>query len=258
MHLKTSYKMQPPMSVRIKTGHTLAKDLVCFLPFRERSGTKVNDASGRKRHGTLQTGATWTIGKNGRALAVDGATGHVEVDSHADFSPILTPFSISVNVFMIDATNFPIASKGIIGTNGEWIFTTTSAGKILLTLLDESVVNGYISRVYNTDLAPLENTWLHLVGTYDGGIVSTGIKTYINSVRVDDTDNTGAGTFVKVEALGQPMLIGGHSTNYAEGKIQDFMYYKRVLTQSDINELFTRNYSLFDQRPRAKRSSGRQ
>jgi len=247
MLVKTTYKMQPPLSVRIKSGHVLGKDLVCFLPMRERSGTKVFDASVRKRHGALQTGASWAIGKNGRAIDLNGTAGHVTIPSHADFSPILTPFSVSCNVYMHDATDFIIAGKGILFTNGEWLLYTKGTGKLYLVIHDESVVNGYISRLYDTDLSSIENTWLHIVGTYDGGVASSGIKLYLNGARVDDLDDTGAGTFVKLEALGEPVKIGRHDAKYSDGLVQDFMIYKRILTLNDVNELFLRNYRLFDQ-----------
>ena len=66
------------------TGSTTACDsfpgLVAAYAFDDGSGTTLLDASGYGRNGTV-TGATWTTGRNGGALAFDGLDDHVALGS---------------------------------------------------------------------------------------------------------------------------------------------------------------------------------
>lgn len=244
MLLKTSYKMKPPPSVRLKPGHPLADKLIAAWLFNEASGDKAFDSSGRRHTGTFWYGVAWTTGKFGRAVDLEGTDDYIEVADHADFTPALTPFSLAALVYMHDATNFRIASKGSPGTTGEWILFTVSNDKLYFYLWDESV-NARIGRVYNTALTGFENTWLHVVMTYDGGVSAAGIKLYLNNVRVDDTDYSD-GTFVAVENLAAALWFGRYDSSYSNGLFDHVMMWRRVLTPSDIAKLYARPFCMFD------------
>ena len=65
-----------------------------------------------------------------------------------------SPFRISAWIRMDDAANFPIISKGVYNTTGEWSLRTTAAGKITLYLYDETEADTFEGSYYNVDLAP--------------------------------------------------------------------------------------------------------
>ena len=170
------------------------------------------------------------------SLGFNGVDDFIEIADHNDFTPALLPFSVSAWIYMHDATNFIIASKGVEGTDGEWRFYTDGSDKLLFHGYDESA-NKYIGRKYNTALTTYENQWVHLVATYDGSNLSTGIGLYINGVKVDDTTDEAA-TFVAVENLNHAVWIGRYGTNYANGLIDNVMFFSEELTREDVSALY--------------------
>jgi len=181
------------------------------------------------------------IGKiNGALDFVGGANGeHVEIADHADFTPAGTPLSVSEWVYMHDASNFVIASKGVYNTDGEWRFYLNGADKIETTFFDESVASCYIGRKYDTALTAYQNQWIHFVITYDGGTTSAAIKIYLNGVRVDDTTvQNNPGSFVAVENLNHAVWIGRYSNIYANGLIDNVMFFNYELSPYDVDILY--------------------
>lgn len=175
---------------------------------------------------------------------VGGANGeHVEITDHDDFSPgdgtagSNTPFSIDTWIYMHDATNFAIASKGVFGTDMEWWFRVMGTDKIEFIKFDESIDNCWVGRRYNTVLTGYENQWIHLAGTSGGGILSSDFKIYINAVRVDDMDVNNA-VFVAVENLTAPVHIGRYSVNYANGLIDIMRFWNKKLTPLEVKYLY--------------------
>lgn len=246
MVLRTAYKMKPPLSVRPGPGHPLADKLIAEWLLREGSGVKAFDSSGRSHTGTLEQGATWTAGKFGRAVDLGGTDGRIVIADHADFTPALHPFSISALIYMHDATKFPIASKSLGITEKEWVLWTGTLDKLNFYLYDQTE-GGNIGRYYTTALTPLQNTWLHVVATYDGGTSDAGTKLYLNATRVDD-DNLSTGTFVTVRSLSSAARIGNVGANYANGLVSNVMIWRRVLTLSDVQLLRRRLFRRFEQR----------
>jgi hypothetical protein len=200
----------------------------------------VEDSSGRDHDGLAQQ-ATDQIHRVGK---INGAfdftpNDYIEIADHADFTPALTPFSISAWVYMHDATMFTIASKGVYNTDGEWDFRFSAADKVFIRQMDESVADCYIGRVYNTALTSYENQWIHLVATYDGGITSASSKIYLNATRIDDSDTeSNAGSFTAIEDLNHDVWIGRYDSAYANGLIDNLMFFGIALSQSEVSQLY--------------------
>ena len=76
------------------------------------------------------------------------------------------------------------------------------------------------------------------MATYDGGTLSTGIKLYLNGVRVDDTTSEAAG-FGGVENLTGDVHIGRSGTAYANGVIDDIRIYNTALTEAEVKNLYS-------------------
>lgn len=197
------------------------------------------DSSGNDHDGILQedTSDASVTGKILTAFDFDGSADYIEIGDHADFTPALTPFSASIWLNPHGTTSLPIVNKGVYNTDGEWRFYLSAADKIIANFFDESVANCYIGRKYNTALTSYQNTWIHLVMTYDGGTASSGVKIYLNGVRIDDTDDEN-GTFVAVEDLTHAVWIGYDGTNYADGLIDNVMFFSTELDQAEVNFLY--------------------
>ena len=185
--------------------------------------------------GDIFTNTSDVTGKVGGALDFDGDE-YIEIADHVDFSPVLTPFSISTWVNMRSFVYFIPASKWQDGSNKEWLLYTGTQKKIIFHMYDDSE-DAYIGRTYGTSLASYENKWTHFVATYDGGTLSSGIKIYLNGNRVDDADSK-SGSFVSVENLTAPVWIGRYATNYSNGQIDNVMIFNKALTQEEITFLY--------------------
>jgi len=190
--------------------------------------------------GNINTSTGAMSGKINGALDFDGTDEYVEIADHADFTPALTPFSISAWCYMHDVTNFVIAAKGIDGSSSEWRFETFSLlnNKVQFILRDESNIS-YIGRRYNTALT--ENQWLHLVATYDGGTLEAGVKVYLDGIRVDDFSHS-ARVFVSVENLTAATWIGRYDTTYADGLIDNVMFFSIELTPIEVKQLYNNGH----------------
>ncbi len=175
----------------------------------------------------------------GTCLDFDGTQDYIEVADHDDFTPVLTPFSISTWVYMHNAVYFVWASKWQVGSNQEWNIFTGTAKKIHFRMYDFSE-NAYIGRTYNTSLASYENQWAHFVATYDGGTLSSGVKIYLNGNRVDDADSKSGNyqDFDSVENHSQPVWIGRYDTKYANGLIDNVIIYDHALSASEVLQLY--------------------
>ncbi|PYQ11137.1 MAG: hypothetical protein DMF80_22470, partial [Acidobacteria bacterium] len=57
--------------------------LIAYLKMDEGSGTTATDSSGNNNAGTLLSGATWTAGTSGQAVALDGVAGYVRIAHNA-------------------------------------------------------------------------------------------------------------------------------------------------------------------------------
>jgi hypothetical protein len=74
--------------------------------------------------------------------------------------------------------------------------------------------------------------------TYDGGTTSAGIKLYLNAVQVDDANDEDAVGFVAVENLTHDVWIGRYDAVYANGTIDNVMFFAKELTEDDIKILY--------------------
>lgn len=197
----------------------------------------------KDKDGNLDTDTGASTGKINGALDFDGPQSgggtdeYIEIPDHDDYTPVLTPLSVSAWVYMHDAGNFRVITKGVYNTDGEWGFYTNSSKVLNFVAFDESVPSCKIGRTYNTSLASYENQWVHLVGTCSGGILSSAFKLYINGTQVDDTDNA-SGVFEAIENLNGPVWIGRYSTTYANGLIDDGMIFSTELSQYDVDILY--------------------
>jgi len=243
--------IKPKLIAHYKMNDNLATDVIL-------------DATGNHNGAVKDVGGTATstfhsvAGKINKAQDFDGTDDYIEIADHVDFTPALTPFSISAWVYMHSYAYFIPVSKWQAGSNQEWLLYTGTQKKIHFHMYDDSE-SAYIGRLYNTSLASYENQWTHFVATYDGGILSSGIKIYLNGNRVDDTDSE-SGSFISVENLTAPVYIGRYDTKYANGLIDNVMFFGAELTPDEVHILFnagsgTENVCELDQEICPRRSN---
>jgi len=185
------------------------------------------------------TSAKTTTGKINTAFVLDGTNDYISVSDAAAFTPNGTPLSITAWVSLSadeGALDFMILNKK--GTALEWSFNV-SGDNLYFTLYDESAAQAKIGRYDSTtDYSLYEGAgFIFVVGTYDGGSLSSGVKLYLDGQNVDDSDDIN-GTFVSVDDSDEDLAMGIDSANVAKGVIDNVVMYDTVLTQTQITALY--------------------
>ena len=111
----------------VKTGHAdaqLQNGLVGYWSFNEGTGNAAMDSSGNGNTGMLLNGPSWSSGKSGLALALDGANDYVEV-SHAQSLNLSSALTVSVwvnNETLMDSGSKPrsIQNHRLQGVADRW------------------------------------------------------------------------------------------------------------------------------------------
>ena len=192
------------------------------------------DYSLNNNYGTLKGTAHYTY----PGVDLDGDSDYIEIADADDFSPVSTSMSISAWIYRDDTSYFGIVTKSETNKD-EWQFYVDLSNKVKFIVIDDSS-EGYIGRKYNTALST--GKWLHVVGTYENDATPTSadVKIYLNGAKVDDTDSEDNtfGDFVEVENLGAPVWIGRLSASYSNGKIDDVIITKSVLSATEVRSIY--------------------
>lgn len=210
--------------------------------FEEGSGNNATDSTGNENHGII-------LGGSYNSSSGNNETGNFSFESSGSFPDLINvtdpngyftfgdsvqdfPFSVGAWVFMHDSTGFRIVTKRTDNTDIEYSFFVDGNDKLQLSLADDTN-NVRIARLSGA-LTGLENTWVHLVGTYDGLTSSTGITLYVNGVISDlTTDN--AGSYVAMHNKTKDLHIGALNTvSTANGLLDEVFIIAKELTQEEI------------------------
>jgi len=189
---------------------------------------------------TVEIAAALAQVNNVYSMEFDGTSDYIDCGGSDVFSfgnaTTDSPFSISAWINMDDATRFRIISKFDSSSFSEYIFTVGGTDQLTFRLYDNSE-NAFITRKYNTALTSYEGQWIHVVGTYDGTRVSSGIKLYLNGVKVDNIDNN-SGNYDAMENTTQPLYIGRQGNFYANGKIDEVAVFNTALTAQEVLSIY--------------------
>lgn len=195
----------------------------------------VYDRSGQGNNGTLTSGFGRIIGKVGQALSFDGT------NTSAYAGDVLNvvdsgKFSISGWFYRDTATTTDtiIAKKDASGTGaGYMVYLDASTDKLVLDVADGTDEYSVTS---TTTFASVG--WHHFVVVWDD-VSATNTEIYIDGVADNGTDT---GTLVNIGDLSNALTlrIGAESDmgNPFIGKLDEVRAYNRVLTQSEISDLY--------------------
>jgi hypothetical protein len=200
--------------------------LVGYWKFDEGSGTNAADASGTGNNGTVLNGATWTTGRIGNALRFDGVNDYVNVGNGASMN-FTGRITIAAWV-KAEATN---GLRNIVAHG----YSTSPNGEVILRInagkYETGSWNGSNHVTSSTIPAGDLNTWVHLVGVYDGATW----RLYRNGVQVNSiNDATGAVTVNVNWAIGSR---GTGTERFFQGSIDEVRIYNRALNTTEIQSL---------------------
>ena len=205
-----------PMSPTVTNAAT---GLVAAYGFSEGTGTVVQSAVG-SFPGTI-SGAVWTTGKFGNALAFDGVNDWVTVAG-------ASPFNLTTGM-TLQAWVYPTATGGVreilikegTGVDIYNLYARNGQGQP-----ESNVFAGGSNRWATGPTLPL-NTWSHVAGTYDG----LTVRLFVNGLQVGSTAYTGTiGTSTGV------LRIGGNSMwgEFFQGRLDELRIYSRALSAAEI------------------------
>ena len=191
-------------------------------------------------HGIIAQSVSGTPSfSNTKSIQLDGVDDYVDCGDNDNLSfgngTTDSPFSISTWVNMTDATRFRIVTKAG-ATNLEYLFSTGGSDTIVFNLYDNST-GGKIGRLYSTSLTSFQGSWIHLAATYSGNGSSTGLKIYLNGLRVDNTNNN-SGSYTAMENTTQPFYIGKFTTTYSNGLADEVAVFDVELSASDVTSIY--------------------
>ena len=209
--------------------------LVGCWRMEEGTGTSLQDGGASPYNdGTLTNSPPWVTGKLG-----NWGLGFTSTSSQY----VTIPDQASLN-----ATNITVAAwikpgvpaatqdlvKKLTGSAGfEFSLSQASAGQNVFLRLNNAA-NGRINSAY---VYPTNGAWFHAAATYDGSTLKMYVNGAPSGTPVSYTGGIGAAT--------SALTIGGVSTRYFTGSLDDVRIYNRALDATQISQLYA-NTSPFD------------
>jgi concanavalin A-like lectin/glucanase superfamily protein/Big-like domain-containing protein len=197
----------------------------------EGTGTTTNDAVAGGT-GTLQDDATWTTGKSGAAVNMDGAGDYISLPRIDVTGSAITLSAWVKNSSFATEVEQRFVSKAYDSSEERtsWMLGQTNAGgqnRLQFRLRADRVTTTLIA---STGTLPL-NTWYHAAATYDG----TTMRLYLNGTEVGSVAKSGSisrGRYSTVDLGRSP-----DGSNYLSGAIDDVRIYSSALTAAEVAAL---------------------
>ncbi|HTR54044.1 MAG TPA: LamG domain-containing protein [Kofleriaceae bacterium] len=221
--------------------------LVGWWRFEEGSGTTAHDSSGHGHDGTLSAGITWTTGRIGGAIELDGAQNH-QVDLGRPVE--LMPSGSMTVAAWINAQSFKLGgladdvvisrdSAAAPSDHGWELKGSEDCGQERAVLQIAVASNAIVEQCGATVLAT--STWYHLAGVYDAEQLEMHV--YVNGV-LDDGMLTASVPGAQHEPtvlvdvqIGNASPSGGASTGGGDaftGLLDEVRMYDRALSATEI------------------------
>jgi hypothetical protein len=203
------------------------------LALDEGTGTTASDSSGSGNNGALQNGPTWTTGKSGGALNLDGSNDTLYIGNSASLNTISTGLTFAAWVYRNTTQSgfVAVATREVGTTYYEHFYLGFENGNYRWFV---NTTGGY-SSVTLGGASPTAQ-WVHVVGTYDGSNVSL----YVNGALQFSTLHSG--TFPSDTTgitIGASHNGSSHTPEEAfNGKVDDVNIYAYALTAQQVQQLY--------------------
>lgn len=215
-----------------------------WMPGIQSGGEVLEDLSGRNNPGVLVNGPVWGGGRWSSALVFDGVNDFVEVNTGPELNFVAAAkytWSFWVRPDSFASFSASWAQQATTGTDDGLFIYTHSEGSPPWGPVTNGVSVGIVSLTSNQDIFVSNNNvlqarkWAHVAATYDGSLArSQRVNIFVNGVNVTNThnqQNASPGNFTANTARIAGNEVAGERLN---GRIDDFRFYHRVLSKSEI------------------------
>jgi hypothetical protein len=207
-----------------------ATQLHTHLKFNEGTGTTLADTSGNNNSGTLQNGASWTTGKQGYAVLLDGTDDYVSLP--AGFLSDLGDFTIATWVYWQASSTQTWARIFDFGWDKNHymcLMAKSNAGNVMRFA---TTVNGYDAeqRINGTTELPY-GKWVHVAVTLAGRVGTL----YLNGTAVNTNNAISCAPF-RLGNTTQNWIGRSQYSNhpYIRGGIDELRIYRGAMSSADI------------------------
>ncbi|MDO8668626.1 MAG: LamG domain-containing protein [bacterium] len=216
-------------------------------PWTSATAATTLDKSGNGNTGTLTNMAQATspvAGKIGQGLKFDGTNDYVNAGTPASLS--LTS-QVTVGVWIKASSANPsgygvaYVIKGTPGGSAPGYGIIQSGGSYATLQIQGTNLN--------SNFSGYDNKWHYVVGTYDG----SNMRIYVDGVQKNSVGKTGA-----MDTTGYNFHIGTRSSvpTYFQGLLDDVRIYNRVLSATEITQLYNFGLSKYNVTPKYGVTSG--
>jgi len=204
-----------------------------------------NDSTGL-HNGTLVAAPSSVAGKINNAYSFNGSTQYISLADSTLLSFVMflggdVPLTFSVWVYPTSfaATNYIFTKRPAGGL--EYSLRIATSGIPDFTLFSQGAGTSTIG--VGGAAIPL-NTWSHIVVTYDGNKLHTGLKMYINGVDVGSSGMTG--TYLGMSNTSTSAYIGGLNGTAGgfTGRIDELGIWRRKLSATQVASLYNSDAGL--------------
>ena len=217
-------------------GAALMKGLAGYWPFEEGRGTSTADRSGNGNSATLRSGATWTTGKIGTALLLDGTDDRIEVSDPRNILGLSGDMTVSVWVRTTTTSTDGsdsvanwhrghwIVEKDLSNTSTGWALTNHHGKAKFLVIRPQEA----LSSTTRID----DGRWHHIAGVRD----SQGNRWLYVDGKLEASGTAGS----KLSPSNtSPLTFGCNSEgkNYFKGALDEVRIYSRALPAHEIRSL---------------------
>jgi hypothetical protein len=204
-------------------GNATLGGMVGWWKFDETEGKAAKDSSGGNHNGTLMGNATWTKGKSGGALRLDGRSAFVRISDKSAFDMAdQVTVSCWVNVRSVTHDHMAVVTKG----DGAWRLSTHQHQPKF-----HASVNNWQQCNFNSEIKVGIGEWHHVAMVHDG----KDVFIYVDG-KLDIKGNWEGG----IARNGFEVLIGENAENrgrFFDGDIDDVRIYNCALSENEIKAL---------------------
>lgn len=249
--MKNFFLLSVFLSSIIVSAQTLNDSLLIYYPFNGNA----NDASGNSYHGTAQATLTSDrFGNPSSAYHFNGVDEYIEFPLMSALKPELpVSYSFWIKLEDLSPTKTVFVTNDFALDNHSGVWMNMSGTGVLAINFGDATGNTTDANLRNLKGTTMLSTgiWYHVVGVVNG---PNDMKLYVDCV--DDSGVYG-GTGGDVAYTNAPGNIGRKDVAtvapyYFQGTLDDFRYWNRALTQSDIDLLCNETVSVPEETVKAE------